>query len=84
MKLANFGIFAGDMDMDRCCEVTSMVNTYIVTVPRSTEVIRGQWPLMTSYIILRVFTPPTVIWLANFDFGIRLSFICVEIGSFGS
>ena len=48
LKLANFGIFAGDMDMDRCCEVTPMVYTDIVTIPRSTEVIRGQWPLMTS------------------------------------
>ena len=25
LKLENFGIFAGDMDMDRCCEVTPMV-----------------------------------------------------------
>ena len=48
LKLANFGIFAGDMDMDRCCEVTPMVYTDIVTIPRSTEVIRGQWRLMTS------------------------------------
>ena len=51
LKLANFGIFAGDMDVDRCCEVTSIVNTDIVTFSRSTEVIRGQWPLMTSYVI---------------------------------
>ena len=36
LKLANFGIFAGDMDMDRCCEVTSMLYTDIVTFPRST------------------------------------------------
>ena len=42
LKLANFGIFAGDMDMDGCCEVTSVVNTDFVTVPRSAEVIRGQ------------------------------------------
>ena len=42
LKLANFGMFAGDMDMDRCWEVTSMVYTDIVTFPRSTEVIRGQ------------------------------------------
>ena len=48
LKLASFGISAGDMDMDRCCEVTPMVYTDIVTIPRSTEVIRGQWPLMTS------------------------------------
>ena len=41
LKLANFGIFADDMDMDRCCEVTSMVYTDIVTFPGSTEVIRG-------------------------------------------
>ena len=38
LKLANFGIFAGDMDMDRCCEVTPMVYTDIVTIPRSSEV----------------------------------------------
>ena len=43
------------MDMDRCCEVTSMVYTDIMTFPRSTEVIRGQYPLMTSYVIFRVF-----------------------------
>ena len=42
LKLANFGIFAGDVDIDRCWEVTSMVYTGIVTFPRSTEVIRGQ------------------------------------------
>ena len=42
LKLASFGIFAGNMDMDKCCEVISMVYTDIVTVPRSTEVIRGQ------------------------------------------
>ena len=50
----NFGIFAGDMDIDRCevelryfagdmdidrCEVTSMVYSDIVTFPRSSEVI---------------------------------------------
>ena len=39
LKLANFGIFAGGMDMDRRWEVTSMVNTDVVTFPRSTEVI---------------------------------------------
>ena len=38
----------GQLDRDRCCEVTSMVYTDIVTFPRSTEVIRGQWPLITS------------------------------------
>ena len=42
LKLANFGIYAGDMDMDSCWEVTFIVNTDIVTFPRSTEVIRGQ------------------------------------------
>ena len=42
LKLENFGIFAGDMDMDRCCEVTPIVYTDIATIPRSTEVIRGQ------------------------------------------
>ena len=42
LKLANFGMFASDMDMDRYWEVTSMVYTDIVTFPRSTEVIRGQ------------------------------------------
>ena len=51
LEPANFGMFAGDMDMDRCREVTSMVYTGIVTFPRSAEVIRGQWPLMTSYVI---------------------------------
>ena len=50
LKLANFVIYAGDMDMDRCWDVTFMVYTDIVTFPRSTEVIRGQWPLMTSYV----------------------------------
>ena len=39
LKLANFGI--GDMDKDRCGEVTSMIHTNNATFPRSTEVIRG-------------------------------------------
>ena len=58
LKFAKFGIFAGDMDMDRCWEVTSMVYTDIVTFPRSTQVIKGQWPLITSYVIFRVFLCP--------------------------
>ena len=58
LKLANFGVFAGDLDMYRCWEVTSMVYTDIVTFPRSNEVIRGQWPLMTSFVIFRVFVTP--------------------------
>ena len=39
LKRANFGIFAGDMDMDKCCRAKYMVYTDIVTFPRSTEVI---------------------------------------------
>ena len=35
LKLANFGMFAGDMDMDRCWEVISVVRTDAVTFPRS-------------------------------------------------
>ena len=66
LKLTNFGMFAGDMDMGRCWEVTSMVYTDIVPFPRSTEVIRGQWPLMTSHAIFRVFVPPGVLWCADF------------------
>ena len=81
LKFANFGLFAGDMDMNRCWEVTSMVYTDIVTFPRSNEVIRGQWPLMTSYVIFGGFCAPGVIWCANFEFDIRLPFSCVEIGS---
>ena len=84
LKLANFRIYAGDMDMDRYWEVTYMVYTDIVTFPRSTEVTRGQWPLMTSYAIFRVFVPPCAIWCADFEFGIRLPFICVEMESLGS
>ena len=61
-----------------------MVYTDIVTFPRSTEVIRRQCPLMTSYVIFRVFVSPGVIWCADFEFGIRLPFICVEMGSLGS
>ena len=30
------------------------------------------------------FVPSGVIWCADFEFSIRLSFICVEIGSLGS
>ena len=78
LKLANIGIFAADMDMDRCCEVTYMVYTDIVTFPRSTEVIRGQWPFSGFCVsrgnLRRIFW----IWL------IRLSFICVKIGSLES
>ena len=51
---------------------------------RSTEVIRGQWPLKMSFVIIRVFVPPEVIWCADFRFCIRLSFTCVEIGTLGS
>ena len=81
LKLANFDMFAGDMDMDRCWKVTSMVYSDIVTLSGSTEVIRSQWPLMTSYVI---FLLPGVLWCADFEFGIRLPFICVEIGSLES
>ena len=84
LKLANFGIFAGDMDMNRCWKMTSMVYTDIVTFPRSIEVIRGQWHLMTSYVFFVFVLPPGVIWCADFELGMRLSFICVEIGSLGS
>ena len=83
LKLANFGIFACDMDIDRCCKVTSMVNTDIVTFPKSTEIIRGQWPFMTLYAILGVFVPQRVVWCADFEFSISFSFIWVEIGSLG-
>ena len=69
LNFANSGIFAGDVDTDRCCEVTSMVYTDIVTFPSSTEAIRGQWPLMTSYVIFRFFCTPGVIWCADFEFG---------------
>ena len=76
LKLANFGMFAGDMDMDRCWEVTSMVYTdIVVTFQRS----------MTFDDVMSFFgglcVPPVVIWWADFEFGIRLPFICVEIGS---
>ena len=84
LKLANFGMFAGDMDMERCWEVISVVRTDTVTFPRSSEVIRGQWPLMTSYAIFVVFVPPGVIFCADCEFGVRLSSKCVEIGSLGS
>ena len=82
LKLANFGNYAGDMDMGRCWEVTSMVYTDIVTFPRSTEVIRGQWPLMTSC-HFSGFVPPGVIWCADYEFSIRLPLICVKMGSLG-
>ena len=61
-----------------------MVYTDIVTIPRSTEVIRGQCPLMTSLVIFRIFVFTGVIWCADFEFGIHLSFICVEKGSLRS
>ena len=68
------------MDVDRWREVISIVNTDIVTFPRSTEVIR---PLMTSYVIFRGFVPPGVIRCAYFEFGIVLKFTCVEMESLG-
>ena len=40
--------FSGDMNMDRWCEMTCMVYTDIMNFPRAAEVIRGNWPLMTS------------------------------------
>ena len=43
LKLANFRIFAGVVDMySRCSDVTSQVYTDIVTSPKSTRVIQGQ------------------------------------------
>ena len=36
---------------------------------------------MTSYEFFRGFVSPRVIWCADFEFGIRLFFICVEIES---
>ena len=36
---------------------------------------------MTSYVSFRVFVFPGVIWCADFEFDIRLPFICVEIVS---
>ena len=48
-----------------------MVYSDNVTFPRSTEVIRDHWPLMTSYVIFRVFVSPRV-RCADFEFGIRL------------
>ena len=52
LKLANFGIYAGDMDMDRCWEATSMVYTDIVTFPRSTEVNDLWWRHMSFFGVL--------------------------------
>ena len=46
LKLANFGIYAGDIDMDRCWEVTSMVYSDIVDCDLS-EVHRGHQRSMT-------------------------------------
>ena len=70
------------MDMGKCWEVTSMVYTDIVTFPRSTEVIRGI-PLMTSCHFFVFFVPPGITWCINFEFGICLPFICVEMGWLG-
>ena len=42
LKFENFCIFAANMDMDRCNEVTSMVYTDIVSFPRSSEFDRGK------------------------------------------
>ena len=81
LKHANIGMFASDMDINRCWEVTSMVYTDIVSFPRSAGAIRGQWPLMTSYVSFRVFMLSGVIWCAAFEFGIRLPFICADIVS---
>ena len=39
---------------------------------------------MTSYAIVVVFVPPGVICCADWEFGVRLSSKCVEIGSLGS
>ena len=36
---------------------------------------------LKPHVIFRVFVLPRVIWFADFEFGIRLPFICVEIGS---
>ena len=82
-KLANFGILLVLWTWKDVVRWHSWF-TLTLTFPRSTEVIRGQWLLMTSYVIFRVFVPLWVIWCAVFEFGIRLSFICVDIGSLAS
>ena len=63
LKLANFGIFAGDMDMDRCREVTSIVYTDIVTFPRSTEVSRssGLQPYPYHQVLLHRHQPGKIV-----------------------
>ena len=68
----------------RCSEPPKMaIYTDIVIFPKSTKVIRDQWHLMTSC-FFRVCVLLVVIWCADFEFGIRFSFMCAEIGSFES
>ena len=55
-----------------------MVYTDIVTFPRSMTFDDFDFIFR---VIFRVFVPTGVIWCADFEFGIRLPFICVEIGS---
>ena len=69
LKLANFGIFVGDMDLDRCCEVTSMFYGDIVTFRRSTEVIKINDLDVCNF---SGFCAPGVIWCANFEFGVTM------------
>ena len=47
---------------------------------RSSEANNLWWRHISFF---RVFVPPGVIWCADFEFGIRLPFICVEMGIIG-
>ena len=84
LKLANVGIFAGDMDMNRCYEVYIHCLHWHCGL---SELNRGHRRSMTFDDVIchfRSFVLPRVIWCAAFEFGIRLSFIYVEIRSLGS
>ena len=92
LKLAIFGIFAGDMNMNRYCELTSMyhcqLSLYCVTCHLYcdlSEVNRGHpRSMIFDYVLcyFQVFVPQgNLMYWFFFKFGIPFSFICVEIGS---
>ena len=76
LKLANIGISAGDMDMERCWKVTSMVYNDNITFPKSTEVFRSMTFDDVWICHFRVFLSSSIIWCAVFKFSICYS--CVS------
>ena len=84
LKLANFGIFAGNMYTDSCWLLSDIHGLHWYW--DLSKVNRGHQRSMTFDDVICHFSgfcAPRVNWCTDFEFDIRLSFMCVEIGSSG-